>query len=80
MTFDDIVDTYDRTLQESIAFYEVENQVVVFIFLLSPSKNSMAVWRRKIAIPNAVRTQNLGELTKVGKLLSKRKFVLTVDK
>lgn len=80
LTFDDIVDTYDKTLQESIAFYEVDNQVLVFIFLLSPSKNSMAVWRRKIVIPNAVRTQNRTELTKVAKLLSKRKFVLTVDK
>jgi len=47
--------TYDRILQESVALYDPASQVIVFVFLLSRSGNSMAVWRRKLAIPENLR-------------------------
>lgn len=45
----------DRTLQESVAFYDPSTQVLVFVFLLSQSGNSMAIWRRKLILPNNLR-------------------------
>lgn len=47
--------TLDRILQESVALYDPAVQVIVFAFLLSPTGNSMAVWRRKLAVPEALR-------------------------
>ncbi|KAF8592359.1 hypothetical protein K439DRAFT_1324126 [Ramaria rubella] len=79
LTFDDVVDTHDKTLQESMAFYEPESQVLVFVFLLSPSGNSLAMWRRKLPVPNAVRSQHRAEITKLTSALAKRKYVITVD-
>jgi hypothetical protein len=52
LTYKDMQDTFDRTLQESLAFYDPLSQVLVFVFLLSKSRNSMAIWRRKIAVTN----------------------------
>jgi hypothetical protein len=54
--------TRDKTLQESVLFYKPAEEVVVFIFLLSPSRNSMAVWRRKIPIPLNLRTHYAREI------------------
>jgi hypothetical protein len=34
--------TFDRTLQQSLAYYDPETQVVVFVFLLSESQNSVS--------------------------------------
>jgi len=79
ITFDDVVDTHDKILQESMAFYSPESQVLVFVFLLSHTGNSMAMWRRKLDIPLAVRNQNINELTKLTMALSKRQYVITVD-
>lgn len=79
VTFDDVVDTHDKILQESIAFYEPDNQVLVFVFLLSRSGNSLAMWRRKLAVPIAVRNQNHIEITRLTNTLARRKYVVTVD-
>lgn len=51
VTLDDLKDTLDKILQESVALYDPAKQVIVFIFLLSESGNSMAIWRRKIPVP-----------------------------
>lgn len=45
----------DRTLQESLAFYDPSMQIVVFVFLLSKTHNSMAIWRRKLPLPENLR-------------------------
>jgi hypothetical protein len=55
ITYSDAEKTKDRTLQESIAFYEPAMEVLVFVFLLSKSGNSMAMWRRKLIVPNNTR-------------------------
>ena len=55
LIFDQLQKTYDKVLQESVAFYQPEKQTVVFVFLPSPSGNSVAIWRRRINVPNNIR-------------------------
>jgi hypothetical protein len=50
----------DKILQESVALYDPASQVVVFAFLLSKSGNSMAIWRRKLAVSEIFRTMYQG--------------------
>ena len=57
--------TCDRIFQESVVTYKPNLQVVVFVFLLSASGNSMAVWRRKVTIPEGVRLANKDTITHV---------------
>ncbi|KAI0939960.1 hypothetical protein AcW1_004813 [Taiwanofungus camphoratus] len=54
--------TLDRILQESVALYDPGLQVIIFVFLLSRTGNSMAVWRRKIMIPDSVRQMHQQEI------------------
>lgn len=42
-------------MQESVKLYDPAFQVIVFVFLLSPSGNIMALWRRKLEVPDSVR-------------------------
>lgn len=70
----------DRTLQESVAFYDPAVQVVVFVFLLSESGNSMAIWRRKINVPNNIRLMLQAEITLACAGLRKEKdYVVHLD-
>ena len=62
-----------------MAFYEPDYQVLVFVFLLSHTGNSLAMWRRKLPVPTPVLNQNREELVKLMKTLAKRKYVVTVD-
>lgn len=55
LTFDVLQRSMDRTLQESVAFYDPTVQVIVFVFLPSKSGNSVAMWRRKVNVPNNTR-------------------------
>ncbi|KAF9651053.1 hypothetical protein BDM02DRAFT_3212997 [Thelephora ganbajun] len=68
VTIDQLGDTLDKILQESVALYDPARQVVVFIFLLSKSGNSMAIWRRKIPVPEILQTTYKGDIaeTKAG--------------
>jgi hypothetical protein len=79
LTFDDVVQTRDKTLQESIANYNPESQTLVFVFLLSESGNSLAMWMRKLCVPNAIRKQNSGEIATLMKSLATRTHVIAVD-
>ena len=56
ITIDQLKDTLDKILQESVALYDPAKLVIVFIFLLSKSGNSMAIWRRKIPVPEILQT------------------------
>jgi hypothetical protein len=67
--------TCDRIFQESVVTYKPNLQVVVFIFLLSASGNSMAVWRRKITVPEGVRLANKDAITQVMEDLPQDKVV-----
>ncbi|KAI0695730.1 hypothetical protein BC835DRAFT_1272884 [Cytidiella melzeri] len=67
--------TCDRIFQESVVTYKPQLQVVVFVFLLSVSGNSMAVWRRKVPIPEGVRVANKDAIAHVMSTLPQDKVV-----
>lgn len=56
VTIDRLQLTLDRISQESVIAYNPMLHVVVFVFLLSHSGNSMAIWRRKVPIPEHIRS------------------------
>jgi len=68
----------DKILQESVVCYDPAVQVIVFVFLPSKSGNSIAVWRRKIAVPNNVRLTFQDEIY-VAKQGLKKDYVVHVD-
>jgi len=78
LTYPELQKTMDRTLQESVAFYDPFVLVVIFVFLPSKSGNSLAIWRRKIAIPNSVRLAYQAQITQAIAGLS-RDYVVHVD-
>ncbi|KAG1874694.1 hypothetical protein DFJ58DRAFT_650454 [Suillus subalutaceus] len=63
LTYPELQKTMDRTLQESVAFYDPAALVIVFVFLPSKSGNSLAIWRRKIAVPSSVRLAYQAQIT-----------------
>jgi hypothetical protein len=65
MTIDQLGDTLDKILQESVALYDPAKLVIVFIFLLSKSGNSMAIWRRKIPVPDILQTAYEDDIAEV---------------
>ena len=65
VTIDELASTLDKILQESVALYDPAKQVIVFIFLLSKSGNSMAVWRRKIQVPEILQTAYKDDIAEV---------------
>ncbi|KAI0337550.1 hypothetical protein BDW22DRAFT_1339557 [Trametopsis cervina] len=67
--------TCDRIFQESVVTYKPDMQVIVFVFLLSKSGNSMAVWRRKVLIPASVRSANKDVLAQIIEALPQDKVV-----
>ncbi|TDL29451.1 hypothetical protein BD410DRAFT_23185 [Rickenella mellea] len=78
INFDEVQATKDRTLQESLAFYDPSAVVLVFVFLLSPTGNSMAIWRRKLVIPNNLRLAFGREITQA-KAGLRRQYPIHVD-
>ncbi|OAX39767.1 hypothetical protein K503DRAFT_688936 [Rhizopogon vinicolor AM-OR11-026] len=78
LTYPELQKTMDRTLQESVAFYDPSVLVVVFVFLPSKSGNSLAIWRRKIAVPNPVRLAYQAQITQAIDALN-RDYVVHVD-
>ncbi|CDO75605.1 hypothetical protein BN946_scf184858.g45 [Trametes cinnabarina] len=65
VTLDKLQRTLDATLQESVALYDPAFQVIVFVFLLSPSGNSMALWRRKLTVPDSLREEHRDDILAV---------------
>ncbi|KAJ3898002.1 hypothetical protein F5879DRAFT_1012829 [Lentinula edodes] len=63
LTFDHLQETRDKIMQESAAFYDPTAQAIVFVFLPSQSGNSVAMWRRKINVPNNMRLMLQAELS-----------------
>lgn len=52
---------------------------IVYVFLLSPTGNSMGIWRRKLPIPEELRNEYAGELAQVNAYVNKRTHVVAVD-
>jgi hypothetical protein len=76
LTYEAAVETRDRLLQESIGFYDPSMQVIVFVFLPSKTGNSLAMWRRKIPVPDSIRLPHLREIDFVKAALNKDYTVL----
>ncbi|THV05485.1 hypothetical protein K435DRAFT_647184 [Dendrothele bispora CBS 962.96] len=62
LTFDQLQNTRDKIIQESVAMYDPVTQVIVFVFLPSPSGSSVAIWRRRIKVPNNIRLMLQAEI------------------
>lgn len=78
LTYEDVVETRDRLLQESVGFYDPAMQVIVFVFLPSKSGNSLAMWRRKVSVPNSVRLAHLREID-LAKAALRKDYAVLVD-
>jgi hypothetical protein len=76
--YEDAVETRDRLIQESVGFYDPAMQVVVFVMLPSKTGNSVAMWRRKINVPNSVRLAHLQEI-EIAKAALKKDYPVVVD-
>lgn len=74
--YDDAERTKDKTLQESLACYDPAMEVLVFVFLLSQSGNSMAMWRRKLVVPNNMRLSYSAQISQAKAGLRKNYHVL----
>ncbi|RXW21160.1 hypothetical protein EST38_g4694 [Candolleomyces aberdarensis] len=80
VAFDMLQNTMDKTLQESVAFYDPGQIVLVFVYLPSHTGNSVAIWRRKIPVPGNVRLMLQKELSVVKKGLRPEKdYVILLD-
>jgi hypothetical protein len=78
LTYDDLVQTRDHLLQESVGFYDPGSQVIVFVLLPSKSGNSLAMWRRKVAVPNSVRLSHVREID-LAKAALRKDYPVLVD-
>ncbi|KAF9534908.1 hypothetical protein CPB83DRAFT_755141 [Crepidotus variabilis] len=80
LTFDQLQATMDKTLQESVAFYDPSEFAMVFIFLPSQTGNSVAIWRRKINVPDSARRKYRPEIDAIKRTLRPvKEYVVMVD-
>ena len=63
VTWNQIQPTMDRILQESVGYYNPAMHIILFVILPSPSGNSVAIWRRKLPIPNNIRLAYQAQIT-----------------
>jgi hypothetical protein len=81
LTFDQLQGTMDKVMQESVVFYNPAAQVIVFVLLPSKSGNSVAMWRRKIRIPNNTRLMYQQHITQaLAGLKKEMDYVVYVDR
>jgi hypothetical protein len=63
-----------------VAFYDPTVQVIVFVLLPSKSGNSVAMWRRKIIVPNNTRLKLQREINiAMAGLRKEQDYVVHVD-
>jgi hypothetical protein len=80
LTFDQLQGTMDKTLQESVAFYDPARFAMVFVFLPSQSGNSVAIWRRKINVPDSARQKYRPQIEAIVRSLRPpEEYVVMVD-
>lgn len=79
LTFDELQPTLDKTLQSSVAYYDPAKISIVFVFLPSPSGKSVAIWRRKVLVPNNVRLAYQDKI-KQAKATLRKDYTLHVDR
>ncbi|KAG5729724.1 hypothetical protein E4T56_gene1065 [Termitomyces sp. T112] len=65
LRYDQVQASTDRILQHSILATDPAQQTIVFVYLLSRTGNSVAMWRRKLQVPKDVRQKHLQAIKKV---------------
>lgn len=82
MTFDEVQNTLDKTLQESIATYDPATTALVFVFLVSKSGSSVAIWRRKVSIPPSLQLKHNIEIQRIKRKLAEdgQKPIIKVER
>lgn len=78
VTWNQIQLTMDRILQESVGYYNPAMHIIVFVLLPSPSGNSVAIWRRRLPIPNNIRLAYQAQITQAVASLRKE-YLVFVD-
>lgn len=80
LTFDELQATTDNVIQESLLTCDPAAQVIIFVYLPSPTGNSVAMWRRKVLVPNNTRLRFQQEImiAKAG-LRKDKDYVIHVD-
>ncbi|KAF8609267.1 hypothetical protein BDV93DRAFT_518107 [Ceratobasidium sp. AG-I] len=79
ISFDDARATGDKVLQESIALTDPATTTLVFIFLVSRSGESMAVWRRKFTVPASEQLRRNSDLRRVALNAERRGYLYQMD-
>lgn len=74
----DLQRTLDHRIQETVALYDPGMQVIVYVFLLSKTGNSLAVWRRKLGVPESLRMAHMEDVARTKELL-KSSYPVYVD-
>lgn len=79
LTFAQAQKTFDYTLQESIATYDPAVKTLVFVFLLSRTKNSLGIWRRQFPVPESTREVYGSLLQEVKNELANKELLVHVE-
>jgi len=79
ISFDDAMPTCDRTLQQSIIYNDFLTTVVVFVFLVSRTGNSVAVWRRRLPVETSLQRPNRKAVEKIQTEMKTRAYTILVD-
>jgi hypothetical protein len=81
LTFDVLQLTRDKVLQESVSSIDPTLRVIVFVFLPSQSGKSIAIWRRKLNVPNDVRAELFPQIRETVSHLRRREdYIVHVDR
>lgn len=79
LRYQEVQETYDRTIQRSLMYYDPADFVIVFVFLVSRTGNSMACWRRRIPIPPQTKAPYRSEIAKIKAEMKTREYRILVD-
>jgi len=71
--------TRDVVFQEGIASYDPATTTIIYAFLLSKTRRSMAIWRRKLAVPEITRRDYAAEIEHVKAELAGQELLVHVD-
>ncbi|PVG03604.1 hypothetical protein CPB86DRAFT_694901 [Serendipita vermifera] len=80
ITFEQSRGTLDATFQEGIAKYDPLTTAIVYVFLLSPSGNSMGIWKRKLIIPPETQEMYRDQLAEVYAYVKRQPHVIAVER
>lgn len=78
LSWEQVVETRDRMLQEFVGYYDPAEYTLVFVLLPSPSGNSVAIWREKVRVPPEARIGRTPDVD-LAKAALRKEYPVTVD-